>query len=428
MSVYEDLKWRGLVHEATEGAEALLDGPPARIYIGFDPSGKSLHVGSLLPLTVLARLQRAGHHPIALVGGGTGMIGDPSGKSAERNLLTSELVEENVRGLRAQIGRCLAFDGVDNPATLVNNGDWLTSFRLIDFLRDVGKCFTVNYMLAKDSVKRRIQSEQGISFTEFTYLVLQSYDFLHLHDHFGVSCQMGATDQWGNITAGCDLIRSQRGVRAQGLVHPLITKADGTKFGKTESGAVWLDAEMTSPFRFYQFWVNTPDKDVIQYLKYFTFLERTEIEALEAAHTDAPHRREAHKRLASELTLWVHGADGLARAERATQVFFGGALEDLPVADVEDVFADVPSMEVSAGLFDAEGGLPLIDLLALDQKILKSKGEAKRSLGGGGVYLNNQKVEDAERGLTRADLIEGVLLVIRIGKRNYHVVRAGSGA
>ena len=420
MSLYEDLTWRGLVAQSTEEIDRVVDGEPIRLYVGFDPTAASLHIGSLLPLMTLARFQRAGHHVVALVGGGTGMIGDPSGKSAERNLLSAEQIEANLAGIRRQIERFLDFDQQPNPALLVDNAEWLTRFTLVDFLRDIGKNFTVNYMLAKESVKRRIESESGISFTEFTYLVLQATDFLTLFDRHGVTCQAGGTDQWGNITAGIDLIRSQRAARASGLVWPLVTRADGTKFGKTEEGTVWLDPEWTSPFRFYQFWINTDDRDVGRYLRYFTFLPREEIEALEASHAAAPHERAAHARLAEEVTRIVHGEDGLARAQRATQVFFGGEFDDMSTSEVLDVFADVPSAEVAKSRL--ADGAALVDLL-VEAGVARSKGDARRSIEGGGVYLNNRRESDAGRTLSPADAIDGALLVLRKGKKSYHVVK-----
>lgn len=421
MSFFADLSWRGLVYQATEDVERLIDGTPIRLYAGFDPTADSLHVGSLLPLTMLARFQRAGHRPVAVVGGGTGMIGDPSGKSAERNLLGEAQIEANLVGLREQIGRFLDF--APGGALLLDNGDWLKRLSLIEFLRDVGKSFTVNYMLAKDSVKRRLGSDVGISYTEFTYLVLQAYDFQRLFEDHGVVLQVGGSDQWGNITAGIDLIRSQRAARAHGFVFPLVTKADGSKFGKTESGTVWLSATRTSPYRFYQFWINAADADVSRYLRYFTFLSRAEIEALEEQHAQAPHQRIAHTRLAEEITRMVHGDDGLARAQRATQVFFGGELRDLPAAEVLDVFADVPAAELP---IERVRGASFVDLL-VEVGLMASKGEARRAIEGGGVYLNNQRVADAARVLGDADLIDGRLIVLRKGKKHHHVVRIGGG-
>ena len=321
MNVLDDLRWRGLLHTSTDGIAAALAGGPITAYIGFDPTAPSLHVGSLLTVMGLARLQRHGHRPIALVGGGTGLIGDPSGKSQERNLLTLEQTAENAEGIRRQLEHFLDFSpALSNAALLRNNVEWLRPIGFLDFLRDVGKHFTVNYMMAKDSVKRRIEGVDGVSFTEFSYQLLQAYDFLVLHDRDRCMLQLGGTDQWGNITAGCELVRKVRGAQVHGLVWPLLTTASGAKFGKTESGAVWLDAARTSPYEFYQFWLKTDDRDVVQHLKGFTFLERDEIEAIAAAHAAAPERRDAQRTLAQAITRLVHGDGELVRAERASQV------------------------------------------------------------------------------------------------------------
>ncbi len=419
MGLYEEFEWRNMIHGSTEGVAELLAAGPVAAYIGFDPTADSLHVGSLLPLTTLARVQRCGHRAIALVGGGTGMIGDPSGKSEERRLLTEGEVARNARGIQTQLARYLDF-GSDNPAEVVNNMDWLGQFRMVDFLREVGKHFTVNYMIAKDSVKRRLGSEQGISFTEFSYLVLQAYDFLELHQQHGVILQLGGSDQWGNITAGIDLIRARCGARAHGLVFPLVTMSSGTKFGKTEEGTIWLDPRRTSPYRFYQFWLNTPDADVIQYLKWFTFLTREEIEELEAPHREAPQERRAHKRLAEEVTRLVHGVEGLERAEQATRVFFGAEIDDLPAGEVLDVFADVPSAEIAKDRL--AGGLPLVDVL-VEAGVIRSKKEAKRSIEGGGIYVNNRRAEAADATLDVGQAIEGRVFVLRKGRKSYHVLK-----
>ena len=318
MGVFEEFEWRGMVSEATEGVREALAGGRVTAYIGFDPTASSLHVGSLLTVMGLARLQRFGHTPIAIVGGGTGMIGDPSGKSQERNLLSSEQIDENVAGIRAQLERFLDFGTAPNAATIVNNADWLGTIDVLSFLRDVGKHFPVGYMLQKESVSRRLGSDDGISYTEFSYLVLQAYDFLQLFDRYGCTLQMGGSDQWGNITAGIELVRKVRGKKAHGLVWPLMKTASGTKFGKTETGTVWLDPERTSPFRFYQFWLNTDDRDVVNYLKVFTWLDRATIDALEKTVADKPEAREAQRTLAREVTGMVHGAEALAAAERET--------------------------------------------------------------------------------------------------------------
>jgi len=439
MSLFDELEWRGLVYGATEGAREVLAEEKVTAYIGFDPTAASLHVGSLLPIMCLARLQRSGHTPIALVGGGTGLIGDPSGKNQERQLLNREQVEENLRGIRSQLERFLDFETKDNPARLVNNGEWLTTIPLTDFLRDVGKHFTVNAMLAKESVKRRLDQEDGISFTEFSYMLLQAYDFLVLFDRFGCSLQMGGSDQWGNIVAGADLIRRLRTDRseasalsdgqaekakplAHGIVSPLVTTSAGVKFGKTEAGAIWLDPNLTPPFRFYQFWFNTDDRDVIKYLKFFTWLTREEIEDLEFQAEEAPERREAQRRLAREITLAVHGESGLARAETATRVLFGEAIAGLEPAEIEEVFADVPSSQVAAASLEGEG-MPLADLLAASG-LVPSKSEARRAIRGGGIYLNNVRVGEETRKVTAGDALGGRLLVLRKGRKDYHLVRA----
>src|SRR5688500_16345940 len=338
MSVFEEFEWRGMVSEATDGVRDALATGRVTAYIGFDPTASSLHIGNLLTVMGLARLQKAGHTPMAIVGGGTGMIGDPSGKSQERNLLSAAQIDANVAGVRAQLERFLDFDTAPNAAKIVNNADWLGTIDVLSFLRDVGKHFSVGYMLQKESVSRRMESADGISYTEFSYLVLQAYDFLQLFDRHGCTLQMGGSDQWGNITAGIELIRKVRGQKAHGLVWPLMKTAAGTKFGKTEAGTVWLDPQRTSPFRFYQFFLNTDDRDVIGYLKAFTWLDRPTIDALEKTVTEAPEQREAQRTLAREVTTMVHGTGELERAERASRVLFGGSLADATVDDILMVF------------------------------------------------------------------------------------------
>ena len=419
-NLFAELEWRGLVYDATEGLRELLATERITAYIGFDPTASSLHVGTLLTIMGLARLQRFGHSPIAIVGGGTGMIGDPSGKSEERRLLSREQIEENVAGIKAQLSRFLDFGARSNAAQLVNNADWLASFDLLGFLRDTGKYFTVNYMLQKESVNRRLESEDGISFTEFSYLLLQARDFLELFDRHGCVLQMGGSDQWGNITAGTDLIRKLRGKKAHGLVWPLLKTASGTKFGKTEAGTVWLDAERTSPFRFYQFWLNTNDADVIVYLKYFTFLDRDAVAALEETTRSAPDKREAQRVLARELTALVHGADHVTRAEHASSVLFGEDIATLDADDVLAVFDDVPSTEIPAAEF-AEG-MGVVDLVARVQ-LAPSKSEARRLVQSGGVYVNNRRIADVQTRVTRAQAIGGRLFVVRKGQKQNHVVR-----
>ncbi len=416
---FEELSWRGLVYDATDGLAELLAAGSMTVYIGFDPTASSLHVGSLLPVMALARLQRTGHAPIAIIGGGTGMIGDPSGKSQERTLLTPDQVAHNLAGIRGQLERFLRFDG-PQAARIVDNADWLATIDLMTFLRDVGKHFTVNYMLQKESVSRRLDNEDGISFTEFSYLILQAYDFLQMSDRYDCAVQMGGSDQWGNITAGIDLIRRLRARKAHGLVMPLVTSASGTKFGKTEAGAIWLDRERTSPFRFYQFWLNTDDRDVDRYLKFFTFLDRETVQSLEAATAAQPERREAQRVLAREVTRLVHGDDEVQRAEHASALLFGEDIASLPVDDVLAVFGDVPSTDVAAAEFD--GGLAVIELL-VRARLAPSKSEARRVLQSGGVYVNNRRVTDVAEKLTRDRAIGGQLFVVRKGARQQALVR-----
>jgi tyrosyl-tRNA synthetase len=419
--VFRELTWRRMVYEATDGVAELLAREKVTCYIGFDPTASSLHVGSLLPMIALARMQSFGHSPIAIAGGGTGLIGDPSGRTQERQLLTLEQIETNLQGIRAQLARFLDFDAPVNPARIVNNADWLTKLDLMGFLRDVGKHFTVNYMLAKESVKRRLDLEEGISFTEFSYLMLQAYDFLTLFDRYGCTLQMGGSDQWGNITAGCDLIRKLRGGRAHGLVLPLVTTASGVKFGKTEAGAVWLDERLTSAFRFYQFWLHTDDRDVSNYLRYFTFLAEPEIAAIDDELARAPEGRAAQRALAREVTRLVHGEEAVARAERASALLFGEGITELNVDEVLAVFEDVPSIEIEASAFAGEG-MPLAEIM-VKAGVAASKGEATRLVRGGGVYVNNRRVADERARLTPGQAISGQLFVLRKGQRQNHLVK-----
>jgi tyrosyl-tRNA synthetase len=420
-TLYDELQWRGLVSDATEGVRDALTHERVTAYIGFDPTASSLHVGSLLTVMGLARLQRFGHTPIAIVGGGTGMIGDPSGKSQERLLLSREQIDENVAGIRAQLERVLDFNAPANAARIVNNADWLGEFDLLGFLRDTGKYFTVNYMLQKESVNRRLESEEGISYTEFSYLLLQARDFLELFDRFTCTLQMGGSDQWGNITAGIELIRKLRGKKAHGLVWPLMKTASGTKFGKTEAGTIWLDPARTSPFTFYQFWLNTDDADVVTYLKYFTFLDRATIAALETVTQTSPEKREAQRVLAREVTTLVHGQDQVARAEHASTLLFGEDIATLAVDDVLAVFADVPSTELPADALGSDG-IGVTDLVVRVQ-LAPSKAEARRLVQGGGVYVNNRRVADPQARLTRDQAIGGQLFVLRKGQKQNHLVR-----
>ena len=418
VDLYEELTWRDMIYDGTEGLRDALAAGPITGYIGFDPTASSLHVGSLLPVMALARLQRAGHSPIGVVGGGTGLIGDPSGKTQERSLQTMEQVEANVVGIRAQLSRFLDFDRPGNPARIVNNADWLVPMDLMSFLRDVGKHFTVNYMLAKESVRRRLEGEDGISYTEFSYLLLQAYDFVMLFDRYTCTLQMGGSDQWGNITAGIDLMRRLRGAKGHGLVLPLVTTSAGVKFGKTEAGAVWLDPKMTSPFRFYQFWLNTDDRDVVRYLKFFTFLGRDAIEAFARATAEHPERRDAQRALARAVTALVHGEDHVQRAERAAQVLFAENIGDATVEDVLMVFEDAPSTELAL----PADGMPIADMLVA-VKLVPSKSEAMRLLKSGGVYVNNVRAADERARLTKADAIGGALFVLRKGRKDPHIVK-----
>ncbi len=418
MDLYSELEWREMISDATPGLREALAAGPVTSYIGFDPTASSLHVGSLLTILGLARLQRCGHTPIAVVGGGTGMIGDPSGKSTERVLLSPEQIETNVAGIRAQLGRFLDFDAARNPALIVNNADWLGTIDLLSFLRDAGKHFTVNYMLQKESVNRRLETAEGISYTEFSYLVLQAYDFLQLFDRHGCTLQMGGSDQWGNITAGIDLVRKVRAGKAHGLVWPLMQTSSGVKFGKTEAGTVWLDPTLTSPFRFYQFWLNTEDRDVVRYLKCFTFLERAEIDTLARATAEHPDRRNGQRALARAVTALVHGADHVQRAEQAAQVLFSDNLAGASVDDVLMVFEDAPS----TGLSLPADGMAIADMLVA-VKLAPSKSEAMRLLKSGGVYVNNVRVADERARLTAADAIGGAVFVLRKGRKDHHIVR-----
>jgi tyrosyl-tRNA synthetase len=420
-SAFDELKWRGLVKDNTESVPEMLAYSQVKAYNGFDATADSLHVGHMVPLMALARLQRFGHVPIAVAGGGTSMIGDPSGRTDERLLLSREAIESNIETIKSQLAHFLDFEVKKNPALLVNNADWLLSLNLVDFLRDIGKHFTVNYMISKDSVKMRLDREDGISFTEFSYMLLQSYDFLHLYDHFGCTIQTGGSDQWGNITAGVELIRRMRGKPAGALVYPLITKADGTKFGKTASGAVWLAPQRTSPYRFYQFWMNTDDRDVINYLKFFTWLDEITIREIETTVQQRPEQREAQRRLAQEMTRMVHDETALQKAEQASQVLFGGEVAGLTGTEVADIFADVPSGEVASGKLQGDG-LPVVDMLA-ECRVVTSKGEARRAIEAGGVYLNNRRISDATVRVTVADVIDNQFIVLRHGRKNYWLVR-----
>ena len=420
-NVLEELEWRGLLYDCTDGLAELLAKERVTAYIGFDPTSDSLQIGNLLTLMGLARLQRFGHVPIALAGGGTGMIGDPSGKAKERELLKPEQVEANVEAIKVQLARFLDFEVQSNTALLENNASWLMSMNMMSFLRDVGKYFTVNYMMAKDSVKSRLGSEDGISYTEFSYMLLQAYDFLHLFDLHGCRLQAGGSDQWGNITAGIELIRRSRGERAYGLVYPLVTTADGAKLGKNEEAAIWLSGERTSPYRFYQFWLNQEDADVIDHLRYFTWLTRPEIQDLEHKLAERPERREAQRTLAKEMTRMVHDDTALSRAERASAVLFGGDLEGLSAEEIEEIFADVPSSSVARSAFEGEGA-SVVNVLS-EAGVVDSRGKARRLIESGGAYLNNRRVGDIDQTITLDDTVEGRFVVLRRGRKNYYLVR-----
>jgi tyrosyl-tRNA synthetase len=425
-ALLEELSWRGLVHQQTEGLDAALRTGVVTGYCGFDPSASSLHAGSLVPVMGLVHLQRQGHRPIALVGGGTGLIGDPSGKSQERQLLDPQVVEQNARGVRAQLERFLEFDGA-RAALMRNNIDWLAPLHAVDFMRDVGKHFTVNYMLQKESVKGRMDG--GISYTEFSYMLLQAYDYLELHRRDGATLQIGGSDQWGNVTAGIELIRRTTGAAAHALTLPLITTAAGTKFGKTEVGAVWLDPARTSPYQFYQFWLNTDDRDVGQYLRFFTLLSREQVESLERAAAEHPERREAQRALARDVTERVHGAEGLLAAEEVSGFMFGeGDPRTLSAAALEILQAEAPFAELR--LADVQGAgadVPAqIDVLklAVGATLAASMSAARRLLEQGGLSINKRRLTPDERHLSVADvLIHDAYIVVGKGRRDYALVR-----
>jgi tyrosyl-tRNA synthetase len=423
MNLLEDLKWRGLIADCTdfEALNQRLAQGPVSLYCGFDPTGDSLHVGHLMGQLMLRRFQLAGHKPIALAGGATGMIGDPSGKSAERNLLSRDQLNHNIACIKSQLGRLLDFECAGNPARLVDNASWIAPISFLDFLRDVGKHFSVNAMMAKDSVRSRMEGDNGISYTEFSYMLLQSYDFCHLRQAEQCELQIGGSDQWGNITAGSDLIRKKLGLPAFGLTFPLITKSDGTKFGKTEGGAVWLDPQKTSPYRFYQFFINTEDSMVVTYLKKFTFLSRPEIEALEQEHTTNPGARAAHKALARAVTTLVHGKQACDDAIRASEIMFGGGLDGISESVFKDVVGEVPTKDIESAKLAAPG-TPLTELLVL-AGLAPSKGQARKDLEAGGISLNNQRVTEVARCVTTADLLFGKYILLRKGKRTYAVLR-----
>lgn len=419
--IIAELKWRGLIHQATDLQELSKFLSQSRtVYAGFDPTADSLHVGSLIPLMLLRRFQKAGHLPLALVGGATGMIGDPSGKSEERNLLSKEILEHNVASMKNQMTRFLDFSGT-NAAKIVNNFDWMEKFSFLEFLRDVGKNVSVNVMLAKDSIKGRIERpDSGISYTEFSYMLLQAYDFVHLARSENCDVQIGGSDQWGNITAGIDLGRRMLGKELYGLTCPLLLTSDGKKMGKSERGAVWLDAKRTSPYAFYQYWINVADADVLMCLRFLTELDIDEINSLAQSLQTEPHLRSAQKRLAEWLTQFIHGEDGLKTALKATEIFFGAAIESLDDAQLLDIFADVPSGKQERAKLEA--GFSIIDAF-IAAGLAKSKGEARRAVEQGAVYVNNKRVESIERLLGPQDLASETVLVLRSGRRNYALLK-----
>jgi len=429
MNFVEELQWRGMLQDMMPGTEEQLKKEMTTAYIGFDPTADSLHIGSLAPILLLKRFQMAGHKPVALVGGATGMIGDPSGKSQERNLLDEETLRKNQEGIRKQLGRFLEFDsGVANEALMVNNYDWMKNFSFLAFIRDIGKHITVNYMMAKDSVKKRLNTDSriGMSFTEFTYQLVQGYDFLWLYEHLGCKLQMGGSDQWGNITTGTELIRRKLGGEAFALTIPLITKADGSKFGKTESGNIWLDPARTSPYKFYQYWLNTSDEDAERYIKIFTLLSKEEIEEITEAHRQVPHERLLQKTIAREVTCLVHSKADYETAVEASQILFGqGTAEQLRKLDEETflaVFEGVPQFSISKA--ELSQGIGVLDLLTEKTGIFPSKGELRRTIKGNGLSINKEKISDENLTVDTSFLIGGKYILPQKGKKNYFLIIA----
>ena len=429
MNFVEELKWRGMVHNMMPGTEELLEKEMVTAYLGIDPTADSLHIGHLCGVMMLRHFQRCGHKPLALVGGATGMIGDPSGKSQERNLLDEETLRHNQECIKRQLGKFLDFESdAPNKAELVNNYDWMKDFTFLEFARTVGKHITVNYMMAKDSVQKRLNGEarDGLSFTEFTYQLLQGYDFLHLYETRNCKLQLGGSDQWGNITTGAELIRRTNGGEVYALTCPLVTKADGTKFGKTESGNVWLDPRYTSPYKFYQFWLNVSDEDAERYIKIFTSLTKEEIDALIAEHKQAPHLRALQKRLAKEVTVMVHSEEDYNAAVEASGILFGNAtseaLKKLDEDTLLSVFEGVPQFEVVKA--EIEAGIKAVDLFTEKAAIFPSKGEMRKMVQGGGVSLNKEKLSAFDQTVTAADLLDGKYLLVQRGKKNYYLIIA----
>jgi tyrosyl-tRNA synthetase len=429
MNFVEELKWRGMLHDIMPGTEEQLNKEMTTAYVGFDPTADSLHIGSLAPIILLKRFQLAGHKPIALVGGATGMIGDPSGKSAERNLLDEETLNKNLQGIKKQLSKFIDFESdIDNKAEMVNNYDWMKEQSFLGFIRDIGKHITVNYMMAKDSVKKRLSADAktGMSFTEFTYQLVQGYDFLWLYQNKNCRLQMGGSDQWGNITTGTELIRRKTGGEAFALTIPLITKSDGGKFGKTEPGNVWLDPEKTSPYAFYQFWLNTSDEDAAKYIKIFTFLSKEEIDNIVVEHNEAPHLRKLQKTLAREITIMVHSEKEYNAAVEASKILFGKATSDM-LAKIDErtflsVFEGVPQFDISKTKLS--DGIKVIDLLTDSANVFPSKGDLRRLLKGGGVSINKEKIASQDVIINESNLINGKYLLVQKGKKNYFLITA----
>ncbi|MCH1627575.1 tyrosine--tRNA ligase [Fredinandcohnia quinoae] len=418
MDVLQDLEYRGLLNQITDedGLRTLLNNEKVKLYCGFDPTADSLHIGHLVGILSLKRFQMAGHQPIALVGGATGLIGDPSGKKAERTLNSQDIVEHYSQSIKSQLSQFLDFEAEGNPAKIANNFDWIGKLDLITFLRDIGKSFGLNYMLAKDSVQSRLDA--GISFTEFSYMILQSYDFLKLYENEGCKLQIGGSDQWGNITAGLELIRKTvDDAKAFGLTIPLVTKADGTKFGKTEGGTIWLDKDKTSPYEFYQFWINTDDRDVIRYMKYFTFLSKEQIEQFKNEIETAPEKRLAQKALAEEVTKLVHGEEAYSQAVKISTALFSGSISELSADEIKQGFKDVPSFE-----YNGDPEISLVDLLVMS-KISPSKRQAREDISNGAVYVNGERMQDVESVITKEHRIEDQFTVIRRGKKKYFLIK-----
>ncbi len=428
MNFVEELKWRGMIHDIMPGAEEQLAKEMTTAYVGFDPTADSLHIGHLVGVMILKHLQNAGHRPVVLIGGATGMIGDPSGKSLERNLLDEETLRKYQAGIKKQFAKLIDFNSdTPNSAIMVNNYDWMKDMTFLDFSRDIGKLITVNYMMAKDSVKKRFSGEgDGMSFTEFTYQLVQGYDFIHLYENYGCKLQLGGSDQWGNITTGTELIRRKLGGEAFGITCPLIKKADGTKFGKTESGNIWLDPRYTSPYKFYQFWLNVSDEDARSYIKIFTMLGRDEIEGIIAEHLQAPHERKLQKTLARELTCMIHSAEEYEKAVEASAILFGNAtaeaLKNLDEQTLLQVFEGVPQFRVP--MSQIVSGIAFVELCTTEAAVFPSKGETRKLIQGGGVSLNKTKVAAPDLTVGEGDLIAGRYLLVQKGKKNYYLLIA----